>query len=379
MVIWPTPLPPSPARRYQSFNNSEELAESVRAKLPAKIDIGPVYNVDPAARKSYSSFEAVERELVFDIDLTDYDDVLNFADLQEGAWAHCWPLMAGAVQVLDRALREDFGFKHLLWVFSGRRGIHCWVSDRRARQLTDEARRAVANYLQLWKGEEGGKIKVRLSDPLHPAAGRAGTVLHRVWEKEVLPRQQILENPKTMEKVLSHIPQDCGYLADELRESWSTGGGRGSSGGNLSVDRWQQFKRKLQKAADGASGPALKRALKLCPHQVVFGFIYPRLDDDVSKKRNHLLKAPFCVHPKTGKVCVPFDPAKAFEFDPDAVPTAASLLNELDAKGGSGWKDTSLADSVGLLERMLEGLAREHAQDFAELARVAANRPTVEF
>ena len=85
------------------------------------------------------------------------------------------------------------------------------------------------------------------------------------------------------------------------------------------------------------------------------------------------------MHPKTGKVCVPFDPAKAFEFGPDAVPTAASLLNELDAKGGSGWKDTSLADSVGLLERMLEGLAREHAQDFAELARVAANRPTVEF
>ena len=162
--------------------------------------------------------------------------------------------LGALVQVLDRALREDFGFKHLLWVFSGRRGIHCWVSDRRARQLTDEARRAVANYLQLWKGEEGGKIKVRLSDPLHPAAGRAGTVLHRVWEKEVLPRQQILENPKTMEKVLSHIPQDCGYLADELRESWSTGGGRGSSGGNLSVDRWQQFKRKLQKAADGAHG-----------------------------------------------------------------------------------------------------------------------------
>ena len=349
----------------------------MKAKLPAKIDIGPVYNVDPAARKSYSSFEAVERELVFDIDLTDYDDVLNF-DL-DGGWSHCWPLMAGAVQVLDRALREDFGFKHLLWVFSGRRGIHCWVSDRRARQLTDEARRAVAQYLQLWKGEEGGKIKVRLSDPLHPAAGRASTILHRVWEKEVLPRQQILEEPKTMEKVLSHIPQDCGYLADELRESWSKGGGRGSSGGNLSVERWQQFKRKLQKAADGASSAALKRALRLCPHQVVFGFIYPRLDDEVSKKRNHLLKAPFCVHPKTGKVCVPFDPAKAFEFDPDAVPTAASLLNELDAKGGSGWKDTSLADSVDLLERMMEGLAREHAQDFAELARVAANRATVEF
>ena len=371
------PPPPFLPRRYQSFNNADELAKAVREKLPAKIDIGPVYNVDPAARKSYSNFEAVERELVFDIDLTDYDDVLNF-DL-DGGWARCWPLMAGAVQVLDRALREDFGFRHLLWVFSGRRGIHCWVSDRRARQLTDEARRALAGYLQLWKGEEGGKIKVRLSDPLHPAAGRASEVLHRVWEQEILPQQQILEEPKTMEKVLSHIPSEFSYLADELRESWDKGRGRGSGGGNVSTDRWQQFVRKLGKAEASASSKAQKRALKLCKHQVVFGFIYPRLDDEVSKKRNHLLKAPFCVHPKTGKVCVPFDPAKAFEFDPDTVPTAASLLNELDAKGGDNWKDTCLAESVDILERMLEGLARENAKDFADLARVEANRPTVEF
>lgn len=108
---------------------------------------------------------------------------------------------------------------------------------------------------------------------------------------------------------------------------------------------------------------------------IVFSYAYPRLDVEVSKKMNHLLKAPFCVHPKTGKarlcitypslhsfysdtsfctvvppwrttacsvrvtscnvlvlqVCVPINPDNAEEFDPvHGVPTVSQLLMELD-------------------------------------------------
>ena len=114
-------------------------------------------------------------------------------------------------------------------------------------------------------------------------------------------------------------------------------------------------------------------------------YTYPRLDAEVSKHRNHLLKAPFCIHPKTGRVCVPVDPRTVDKFDPARVPTVQQLLRELDAAsapptaasgsggeigdGGAGagaggehhadWEKTSLKAYVDMLDRHVMGLMEE--------------------
>lgn len=295
--------------RYQSFTTCADMAAAIRQRCPSKIDIGPVYNVDPKKRAAYASgvgersFRPLERELVFDIDMDDYDDVLNYS-LKEHGWERCWPLMAAAIRVLDRALRDDFGFRHVFWVFSGRRGIHGWVCDARARQLTDEERSAIASYLSIYRGLEAGRAKLMLTTPRHPSVQRAAELLEPAWRHKLLHGQDVLASPSACEKILRYIPDDD--LAHKLRERWRRdGSGNGSGDGapsDVSVRRWDELVREVDRAASRTKDPAKRRALSKCKDEIVFGFAYPKLDVEVSKKRNHLLKAPFCVHPKTGKV-----------------------------------------------------------------------------
>nr|POF10595.1 dna primase small subunit [Quercus suber] len=95
--------------RFQSFNSASQLENSIKEKCPFKIDIGPVYSVDPAKRHAYAQggnnvFTPVEKELVFDIDMTDYDDV-RYCCSGADVCLKCWTLMTIAIKVIDPALR----------------------------------------------------------------------------------------------------------------------------------------------------------------------------------------------------------------------------------------------------------------------------------
>jgi DNA primase small subunit len=46
-------------------------------------------------------------------------------------------------------MKDEFGFSNILWIYSGRRGVHCWIADRRARNLSVEARGAIADYISV--------------------------------------------------------------------------------------------------------------------------------------------------------------------------------------------------------------------------------------
>lgn len=146
------------------------LRKEVLRLNPLRFEIGPVYTTNPRDRKTLrksSHFRPLSKELVFDIDLTDYDEIRTCC-VKANICRKCWTFMTMAIKVVDVALRDDFGFKHILWVYSGRRGAHAWICDKRAREMDDPKRRAVAGYLELIRGGAQSGKKVNVKRPLHP-------------------------------------------------------------------------------------------------------------------------------------------------------------------------------------------------------------------
>jgi DNA primase small subunit len=60
--------------RYQCFRDEKEMREAMQKRQPHKIDIGAVFSAPPKEHASLDieSFKTQERELVFDVDMTDY-------------------------------------------------------------------------------------------------------------------------------------------------------------------------------------------------------------------------------------------------------------------------------------------------------------------
>ena len=102
--------------------------------------------------------------------MTDYDPVRTCCS-DAGICKKCWPFISAAVKVLDKAIRNEFGYEKLLWVYSGRRGIHLWISDKEAMELTDAQRKAVVGWLSVVQGGKDGnrKLNVRNFGKLPPS------------------------------------------------------------------------------------------------------------------------------------------------------------------------------------------------------------------
>jgi DNA primase small subunit len=349
-------LPNDAYLRYQSFPTADLLRKQCIQMLPSRFEIGPMYSTNPRDRKTLrkaSAFRPLMKELVFDIDMTDYDDIRTCCT-GASICHRCWAFITMAIKVVDVALREDFGFAHIMWVYSGRRGAHAWVCDKRARLMDDQKRRAIAGYLELLKGGDHGGKKVNVRRPLHPHLERSLDILKEHFATSILAEQDPWASAEKSAHLLNLLPDPTLRVA--LQKKWDSAPNRASASKWADIDTL---------AKSGALSKTSKELLE-AKQDIVLEYTYPRLDAEVSKKLNHLLKSPFVVHPGTGRVCVPIDTRKVEEFDPLSVPTVTQLLQEIDEWNGEegdkkiqDWEKTSLKPYVDYFRKFVADLMDE--------------------
>ncbi|ODV93086.1 hypothetical protein PACTADRAFT_52154 [Pachysolen tannophilus NRRL Y-2460] len=289
-------------QRYNSFSSYQDFKQQVVKSNPTRFEIGAIYTLPPNKRKVLSNSKNVlkplEKELVFDIDLTDYDEVRSCCSKTD-ICEKCWMFIDIAIEIVESGLKQDFGFKHLIWIFSGRRGIHCWVSDKNARSLNDPQRRAIIEYFDISKENV-------LRKPYHPLLEKSFNIIYNNKKNyfENFLKNQNIKNDFLIDKLKSYNTNESQLLFN--KQSILELSNYLESNPNLSgFEKLSILEKFLPQSKSNINNKKLLQNLKDFKKDLVLFLLYPKLDLEVSKQTHHLLKSPFAVHPGTGNISIP--------------------------------------------------------------------------
>ena len=298
-------------RRYVVAKDADELKQEVLKMRGLKsFHIGPVYNerVVRSAAQEHAHSWPERRELVFDLDLTDYDFLTletPEGDVDADACDKAWCVCAVGIFVLQWLLKRAFGFQEFVVVYSGRRGVHLYVCDDTAMDLTDDMRAAITDFFKFMPSEDGQRAhsSTRTVMVMHELS----EALHHVFEEHFIDELKLFETQSQRVAFVErlgfseeYLPTMANLAEDVLDESMT---GRAM---------WEFLKTKV------ASLP--QEWMRHRIDDMMLTYVWPRIDAGVSRHLNHLLKAPFVAHPKTGRVAVPVNTTDYFRFKPGDAP-----------------------------------------------------------
>ncbi|MHA2233538.1 MAG: DNA primase catalytic subunit PriS [Candidatus Hodarchaeales archaeon] len=265
-------LPDTSFVRNISFENPSRFIKHLQESAPFAAYVGAVYDQPP--RKDYRIQDAKwkYRELVFDIDLNDYDDVRTCGCKGKGQICQeCWPLLQPIVLFLDETFERDFDYK-ITWAFSGNRGLHAWIKGPDTDELSRKQRRAIVDYVTLVR--QGRLLLLRAGD-----------------RRRKLP-------PYFQERVLRLVLTTALNLASK-EELDQAGFKRGKIKEIIA-------EREVSGRLNYAKAQALMGSLLANTDQIKRALLekwYPRFDENVTTDTRRVLRIPGSIHGTTGKQC----------------------------------------------------------------------------
>lgn len=324
--------------RHRCYKNAELFRKDVESNNPNRIDIGPVCDMIPSKNQDTTTLkaEAIEREFVIDIDMNDYDGIRTCCK-DKKVCESCWKYLTAAYEVLKEALEKDFGFRHILWVFSGRRGIHLWVCDERARIMENDCRKGVTSYLNITVSSDKINSLVQSSvhsNPNYRLFVRSFEILKKKFEDFMVKEQAFFAYKKNVSKVLSvmtrlitndknamnevkkleKLNKDLEKILTNKLKNFDENKKRNPKGKNCEIESEvsSEIFSKMIKFLD--SDPIFEDVKSQFMKEIVIGLMYPKIDFHVSAQTNHLLKCPFNIHSSTGMISVPIDDFSNFSI-----------------------------------------------------------------
>lgn len=402
--------------RYVSFPDWRAARERMSRETPDGLFLGGVHTIPAEDRwngvfNSKSTFATARRELVMDIDSDDFEMVrwrCNPERTRHHLCPACWPLLVPAARTLDYMVRKQLGYVHILWEFSGGRGLHCWVLDDRAQWLNDDGRQklmaliygTVASFRNRPRpdsyrvvpepadGTAEGSVRTERETnekpPESPLALYSGDELREQarlaaedWRwpshiqelhdrvmfpqllKVALPSQRVFSDELGRRKLADLLllpPDDQHPLRSALVGSdegmWGEGGSRSEE------ERFHAFMG-LVRRVTGDRGYLRRRFA--C--EMALAFCFPPIDVAVSTGFGHLLRLPFSPH-SSGRICHPVRLEDLDTFDPwTSAPRWTDLAQaDPDVPGTDNASSRNMRTAVSLLE--------EHVDELLEAARV---------
>jgi DNA primase catalytic subunit len=298
---WPTHLGTPANLRAALLNRPGTLSLHINTVVVAFMDRS-------SEAKTVAAFEG--QEFCFDFDLKDWGKrrsyLCNCSEKQ--ICDTCWLLAEITAAMCDVLLTAEVGLGPMLCVASGGKGFHLWWGSPQARQLDTQARLALIDQLfRRWQHPSGPFAKKALE--------KAKACLKKTWVTGGVVRRALLADSAS---------RLASYLRDQAR-----------------VEKphfdWLETKG-LEKLQPSARSHTQWKHFAQCVGEtrathILAELFWPVVDAAVTIGRGHLLKVPFSIHARSGKVALPL--LSIQKRRPSELPTVHQIVEESQKEASS--------------------------------------------